>query len=70
MDYVSLYNLRDDSVLQEIDYDEFMKMFETLQTGLVLLGGAWCKNARLIVPYLNRIAIENNVEKIYTFDLK
>ncbi len=70
MDYVSLYNLRDDSVFQEIDYDEFMKMFETLQTGLVLLGGAWCKNARLIVPYLNRIAIENNVEKIYNFDLK
>ena len=70
MDYVSLYNLRDDSIFQEISYEEFMKMFETLQTGLVLLGGAWCKNARLIVPYLNKIAKENNVEKIYNFDLK
>ena len=70
MDYVSLYNLDEENVFQEINYDEFMKMFDTLQTGLVLLGGAWCKNARLIVPYLNRIAKENNISKIYNFDLK
>ena len=70
MDYVSLYNLDEDHVFQEISYEEFMKMFETLHTGLVLLGGAWCKNARLIVPYLNKIAKENKISKIYNFDLK
>lgn len=70
MDYVKLYNLDEKNVFKEIQYDEFMDMFETFQSGLVLLGGAWCKNAQLIVPLLNKIAKENDVDVIYNFDLK
>lgn len=70
MDYVKLYNLDEKNVFKEISYDEFMNMFETFQSGLVLLGGAWCKNAQLIVPVLNKIAKENNVSVVYNFDLK
>ena len=45
-------NLKDEkNVFKEISYEEFMDMFEHLETGIVLLGGAWCKNAQIIVPY-------------------
>lgn len=64
-------NLNDEkSVFKEITYDEFMDMFEHLETGIVLLGGAWCKNAQIIVPHANVIAKENGVSVIYNFDLK
>ena len=49
-------NLDGDNVFKEITYDEFMDMFEHLETGIVLLGGAWCKNAQIIVPYANTLA--------------
>lgn len=70
MDYVKLYNIDEKNVFKEIQYDEFMNMFDSFQSGLVLLGGAWCKNAQLIVPELNKIAKENNVSVIYNYDLK
>ena len=63
-------NLEGDNVCKEITYDEFMNMFEHLETGIVLLGGAWCKNAQIIVPYANTLAKKKGLEVIYNFDLK
>ena len=63
-------NLDGDNVFKEITYDEFMNMFEHLETGIVLLGGAWCKNAQIIVPYANTLAKKKGLEVIYNFDLK
>ena len=64
-------NLNDDhSVFKEITYEEFMNMFEYLETGIVLLGGAWCKNAQIIVPYANTLAKKKGLSVIYNFDLK
>lgn len=72
MDYYNAYKNLDDmnSVFKEITYEEFMGMFDKFDTGIVLLGGAWCKNAQLIVPYANAIAKKNGVSVIYNFDLK
>jgi hypothetical protein len=47
-----------------------MDMFEHLETGIVLLGGAWCKNAQIIVPYANTLAKKKGLDVIYNFDLK
>lgn len=63
-------NLDVDNVFKEITYDEFMNMFEHLETGIVLLGGAWCKNAQIIVPYANTLAKKKGLDVIYNFDLK
>ena len=63
-------NLDSDNVFKEITYDEFMDMFEHLETGIVLLGGAWCKNAQIIVPYANTLAKKKGLDVIYNFDLK
>lgn len=63
-------NLDGDNVFKEIIYDEFMDMFEHLETGIVLLGGAWCKNAQIIVPYANTLAKKKGLDVIYNFDLK
>ena len=63
-------NLEGDNVFKEITYDEFMDMFEHLETGIVLLGGAWCKNAQIIVPYANTLAKKKGLDVIYNFDLK
>ncbi len=63
-------NLDGDNVFKEITYDEFMNMFEHLETGIVLLGGAWCKNAQIIVPYANTLAKKKGLDVIYNFDLK
>jgi len=63
-------NLDGDNVFKEITYDEFMDMFEHLETGIVLLGGAWCKNAQIIVPYANTLAKKKGLDVIYNFDLK
>lgn len=59
-------NLKDEhNVFKEITYEEFMDMFEHLETGIVLLGGAWCKNAQIIVPYANTLAKKKGVDVIY-----
>ena len=63
-------NLDGDNVFKEITYNEFMDMFEHLETGIVLLGGAWCKNAQIIVPYANTLAKKKGLDVIYNFDLK
>ena len=63
-------NLDGDNVFKEITYDEFMDMFEHLETGIVVLGGAWCKNAQIIVPYANTLAKKKGLDVIYNFDLK
>jgi len=63
-------NLDGDNVFKEITYDEFMDMFEHLETGIVLLGGAWCKNAQIIVPYAYTLAKKKGLDVIYNFDLK
>lgn len=63
-------NLDGDNVFKEITYDEFMDMFEHLETGIVLLGGAWCKNAQIIVPYANTLAKKKGLDVIYNLDLK
>jgi len=63
-------NLDSDNVFKEITYNEFMDMFEHLETGIVLLGGAWCKNAQIIVPYANTLAKKKGLDVIYNFDLK
>ena len=63
-------NLDGDNVFKEITYDDFMDMFEHLETGIVLLGGAWCKNAQIIVPYANTLAKKKGLDVIYNFDLK
>lgn len=63
-------NLDGDNVFKEITYDEFMDMFEHLETGIVLLGGAWCKNAQITVPYANTLAKKKGLDVIYNFDLK
>lgn len=72
MDFYDAYKNLDDmnSVFKEITYDEFMSMFEKIETGIVLLGGAWCKNAQLVVPYANKIAKENKIDVIYNFDFQ
>ena len=63
-------NLDGDNVFKEITYDEFMNMFEHLETGIVLLGGAWCKNAQIIVPYANTLAKKKGLAVIYNSDFK
>jgi hypothetical protein len=72
MVYIEEYkNLKDEkNVFKEISYEEFMDMFEHLEIGIVLLGGGWCKNAQIIVPYANTLAKKKGLDVIYNFDLK
>lgn len=64
-------NLNDEnSVFKEISYQELMDLYEHLETGIVMLGGAWCKNSQIVVPYANILAKKKGVAVIYNFDLK
>ena len=72
MNYYIEYEFLDDekNVFKPISYDELMYMLNNFQTGLVYIGGAWCKSCQAIVHNINKIAKEMGLDTVYNYDPK
>lgn len=70
MSFKDDYPLLDDHfhVFRTVKYDKLMQMFYKFKTGVVYIGGAWCKNSQAVVGILNRTAKKNKIRTITHFD--
>lgn len=72
MDFCLEYeHLNDENhIFQSISYDELIRLLDNFGTGLVFIGGAWCKNCQAIIKELNEIGKKCGLDVIYNYDTK
>ena len=57
-----------DIIFDAITYEELVNILESNGKYLFFFGGSWCHNTRAAAPYVNSIAKEYGVTKIFNFD--
>ena len=57
-------------VFKSVKYEKVMKMFDKFKTGVIFIGGSWCKNCQAVIEIINKTAKKNKVRSIYHFDPK
>ena len=65
---IKTFETKDDIVFDAVTYEELVNIFESEGDYLILFGGSWCHNTRAAVPYINELANQYNINKIYNFD--
>ncbi len=55
-------------IFQDISYDELIEMFDYFKTGLVYIGGNWCKTCVSVMDNVKKVAKLKHLDKIYHFD--
>ena len=56
------------SIFKSISYDELIAMFDSFKTGLVYIGGDWCKTCTSVIDNVIKVAKQKNLTEIYHFD--
>ena len=66
----SEYTLLDDKfhVFRNASYDKIMRMIYKFKTGVIYIGGTWCKNCQAIISLLNKTAKKNKIRTILHYD--
>ena len=54
--------------LKELNYDELIKLFDSFDTGLVYIGGDWCKNCNNVLDIVVEEAMKAKLPYIYKYD--
>lgn len=57
-------------VFRNVKYEKVMKMLENFKTGVIFIGGSWCKNCQAVIEIVNKIAKKNKIRTIKHFDPK
>ena len=57
-------------VFKSVKYEKVMKMLEKFKTGVIFIGGSWCKNCQAVIEIINKTAKKNKIRSIYHFDPK
>ncbi|MDE5565858.1 MAG: hypothetical protein K2I77_02620, partial [Anaeroplasmataceae bacterium] len=70
MNFTEEYALLNDklNVFRSVNYEKMMKMIYKFKTGIIYIGGAWCKNCQAIIQLLNKTAKKNKIKTIYNYD--
>lgn len=70
MGFTDDYALLDDKfhVFRSVDYRKMMNLIYKFKTGIIYIGGAWCKNCQAIISILNKTAKKNKIRTIYNYD--
>jgi hypothetical protein len=66
MEYLYLDDIN--HVYKSVSIDEVLELFSSLQTGLIFIGGYWCKNCQAIIKQLNNIVKMRDIDTIYNLD--
>lgn len=66
-----IFNSEDPAiVIDSVTLDEFKFLLESEETHAFLIGCAWCGDTQGIVKYVNQVANEYGITKVYNFDTK
>lgn len=57
-------------VFKSVTYEKVMRMLEKFKTGIIYIGGSWCKNCQAVIGILNQTAKKSKIRTIYHFDPK
>lgn len=57
-----------DGYIKPISYDELIKLFDSLDTGLVYIGGEWCDNCHDVLNIVVDEAKKHKLDCIYNYD--
>ena len=57
-------------VFRSVKYEKVMKMLEMFKTGVIFIGGSWCKNCQAVIEIINKTAKKNKIRSIQHFDPK
>lgn len=70
MSYNDEYPLLKDkfNVFRGATYDKVMQMFNKVKTGVIYIGGAWCKNCQAVISIINKTAKKNKIRTILHYD--
>ncbi|MDE7213568.1 MAG: hypothetical protein K2N42_03205 [Anaeroplasmataceae bacterium] len=70
MSYNDDYPLLKDkfNVFRSATYDKVMQMFSKFKTGIIYIGGAWCKNCQAVISIINKTAKKNKIRTILHYD--
>lgn len=70
MNYNDEYPLLKDkfNVFRTASYDKVMQMFHKFKTGVIYVGGAWCKNCQAVISLINKTAKKNKIRTILHYD--
>lgn len=70
MSFKDDYPLLDDHfhVFRAVNYAKLMQMFYKFKTGVIYIGGAWCKNCQAVIGIINHTAKKNKIRTIQSFD--
>lgn len=70
MDYCLEYPaLKDkDYIFKAINYEELSHFLDSFQSGLIYIGGPWCKNCQAVINELNEVGKKSGLEVIYNYD--
>ena len=64
MNYCEEYTkLKDENhIYKSISYDELRNLIDSFGTGLIYIGGPWCKNCQAIIDVVNSIGKKRGLE--------
>ncbi|MBJ6360186.1 S-layer homology domain-containing protein [Paenibacillus sp. GCM10012307] len=65
-----IFENNEEIVIDSVTLDELKYLLEQDQTIPILIGSAWCGDTQGTVKYVNRVAKEFGVNKVYNFDTK
>ena len=57
-------------VYRSAKYEKVMKMLDKFKTGVIFIGGSWCKNCQAVIEIINKTAKKNKIRSIQHFDPK
>lgn len=58
----------DNNLFVELDYNGVLDFFASLKTGLIYIGGSWCKTCENVMDKLTCIAKNMGLNEIYHYD--
>ena len=57
-------------IYKSVNYDELISFLDGFGTGLLYIGGPWCKNCQAIIDIVNKIAKKRGLKEIVNYDPK
>ena len=72
MNFNAEYPLLNDHfhVFKNVNYKKMMSIINKFKSGVILVGGAWCKNCQAVMHIINDVAKENKIRSVNHFDPK
>lgn len=70
--FMENYKYLDDkeNVFVSVSYKELLGLLDSDESFVLYFGGAWCPNCQAAVPFINEVAKQEKITKVYSFDTR